>query len=82
VANIAMMSMLMAGNDGDQIKKVVPFVSGHYIGTQVQGALDENGDQALANYGIFQLNEEGTEFASIGNYNGADGKVVFDEPAQ
>jgi ABC-type branched-subunit amino acid transport system substrate-binding protein len=82
VANIAMMSMLMAGNDGDQIKKVVPFVSSHYIGTQVQGALDENGDQALANYGIFQLNEEGTEFVSIGNYNGADGKVVFDEPAQ
>ena len=42
-------------------------------------ALDENGDQAVANYGIFQVNDEGTEFVSIGGYTSADGKVVFAE---
>lgn len=77
VANIAMLSMIMAGNDGAAIQKVAPFVSGHYIGTQVQGALDANGDQAIANYGIFQLAEDGSDFVQIGSYNGADGSVTF-----
>lgn len=76
-ANVAMLSMLFAGKDGD-IKAAVPFVSSHYIGTQVQTYLDANGDQAIANYGIYQLKEDGSEFAQIGTYNGADGKVVFE----
>ena len=77
-ANVAMLSMIFAGNDGVKIKAAVPFISSHYIGTQVQTHLDENGDQAIANYGIFQLNEDGSDFAQIGSYNGADGKVVFE----
>jgi ABC-type branched-subunit amino acid transport system substrate-binding protein len=79
VANIAMFSMIMAGNDGAAIQKIVPFVSTHYIGTQVQGTLDANGDQAIANYGIFQLAEDGSDFVQIGSYNGADGVVTFSE---
>jgi branched-chain amino acid transport system substrate-binding protein len=79
VANIAMLSMIMAGNDGEKIREVVPFISNHYIGTQIQGFLDENGDQAIANYGIFQVAEDGSEFVQIGSYNGADGQVIFAE---
>ena len=79
VANIAMLTIIFAGNDGAQIKKAVPFISSHYIGTQVQTYLDENGDQAIANYGIFQLAEDGSEFVQIGTYDGADGEVVFAE---
>jgi ABC-type branched-subunit amino acid transport system substrate-binding protein len=77
-ANVAMLSMIFAGNEGDQIKQAVPFVSSHYIGTQVQTHLDDNGDQAIANYGIFQLTEDGSEFVQIGSYSGADGKVIFE----
>ena len=79
VANIAMLSMIFAGNDGANIKQAVPFIANHYIGTQVQTYLDENGDQAVANYGIFQLSPDGSEFIQIGTYDGADGKVVFSE---
>ncbi|MCA9837365.1 MAG: ABC transporter substrate-binding protein, partial [Trueperaceae bacterium] len=78
-ANVAMLSMIFAGNKGQGIKAAVPFISSHYIGTQVQTHLDANGDQAIANYGIYQLNDEGSEFVQIGTYNGADGKVVFSE---
>lgn len=77
-ANVAMLSMIFAGSDGAAIKAAVPFVSDHYIGTQVQTYLDENGDQAIANYGIFEVSEDGSEFVQIGSYDGADGKVVFD----
>ncbi len=78
-ANVAMLSMIFAGNSGEGIKAAVPFISSHYIGTQVQTHLDANGDQAIANYGIYQLNQDGTEFGQIGTYSGADGKVVFGE---
>ncbi|MEM7029017.1 MAG: penicillin-binding protein activator [Chloroflexota bacterium] len=79
VANVAMLTMIFAGNDGAQIQKAVPFISSHYIGTQVQTYLDDNGDQAIANYGIFQLAADGSEFIQIGTYDGADGEVVFVE---
>jgi len=78
-ANVAMLSMIFAGNDGAKIKEAVPFISSHYIGTQVQTYLDENGDQAIANYGIFQLAQDGSDFVQIGSYDGADGEVVFNE---
>ncbi|MEO1439828.1 MAG: ABC transporter substrate-binding protein, partial [Chloroflexota bacterium] len=51
-ANIAMLSMVIAGNDGDGVKSVLPWVSNHYVGTAQQAFLDENGDQAIVNYGI------------------------------
>lgn len=76
-ANVAMLSLIFAGNDGAKIKEAVPFIANHYIGTQAQTYLDENGDQAIANYGIFQVAPDGSEFAQIGSYDGADGKVVF-----
>ena len=78
-ANIAMLSMLAANNDGDQIKGILPFVSNHYVGTAVQGFLDENGDQAIAFYGIFRVSDDGTEFTEIGTYNGSTGALEFNE---
>ena len=78
-ANVAMLSMLMAGNDGAAIKEVVPFVAGHYIGTQVQTFLDENGDQAIANLGIYQVVADASDFTEIGLYNGASGVVTLNE---
>lgn len=77
-ANIAMITMTMAGNDGDAVKSMLPFVSNHYIGTAVQAYLDENGDQAVVNYGIYQLNDDASEFVVVGSYDGATGAVEFD----
>lgn len=78
-ANIAMLTLLSAGNDGQAVKAMLPFVSNHYIGTAFQAYLDENGDQAIAYYTIFQLNPEGTEFAPIGNYDGQTDTVTLAE---
>lgn len=70
-ANIAMLSMLVAGNDGAAVKSILPFISGHYIGTTVQGLLDDNGDQAIAWYSIYQVNADGSDFEAVGVYNGS-----------
>lgn len=78
-ANIAMLTMLSAGNDGAAVKSMLPFISGHYIGTAFQAFLDENGDQAIAYYTIFQLNPEGTEFVPIGDYDGQTDAVTLEE---
>ncbi len=77
-ANIAMISMVMAGNDGEAVKSILPFVSNHYIGTAVQAYLDENGDQAVVNYGVYQLDEEASEFVIVGSYDGSTGEVSFE----
>lgn len=79
-ANIAMLSILVAGNDGPAVQKIVPFIAAHYIGTEVQAFLDENGDQALAAYGIYQVNKEGTDFTQIGTYDSTSGKVNLNTP--
>lgn len=78
-ANIAMLSMLVAGNDGAAVKSILPFISGHYIGTSVQGLLDENGDQAIAYYSVKQVNAAGTDFDSIGIYNGSADSLELDD---
>jgi branched-chain amino acid transport system substrate-binding protein len=78
-ANIAMLSMLMAGNDGAAVREVVPFVANHYIGTQVQTYLDQNGDQSIANFSIYQLAEDGSDFVEIGTFEGASGSVTLNE---
>lgn len=78
-ANIAMLTMLAVGNDGDAVKSMLPFISNHYIGTNVQAYLDENGDQAIAIYGIYQVNADGTDFEQVGTYNGSSETLTFGE---
>jgi branched-chain amino acid transport system substrate-binding protein len=78
-ANVAMLSILAAGNNGAAVKSILPFIANHYIGTAVQTYLDENGDQAIANYAIFQLNDEGSEFVKIGSYDGSTNTVTLEE---
>ena len=70
---------MAAGNDGKAVKAMLPFISNHYIGTAFQAYLDENGDQAIAYYTIFMVNSEGTEFVSIGDYDGQTDSVTLDE---
>ena len=53
-------------------------ISSHYIGTSFQAHLDANGDQAVVFYGIFQLNDEGTEFVQIGTFDGANNEIALD----
>ena len=74
-ANIAMLSMVIAGNDGPAVKQILPFVSDHYIGTTVQAYLDENGDQAVAYYGIYKVSPDSPEFVSVGTYNSSTNKL-------
>lgn len=76
-ANIAMLTMLAVGNDGNAVKSMLPFVASHYIGTSVQAFLDENGDQAIAIFGIRQVNADGTAFEQIGEYNGSSDTLVY-----
>lgn len=78
-ANIAMITMLATDNDGDAIEVMLPFISNHYIGTSVQAYLDENGDQAIAVYGIYKVAENGTEFELVGRYDGSSGELELDE---
>jgi ABC-type branched-subunit amino acid transport system substrate-binding protein len=78
-ANIAMMSMVIAGNDGAAVKKILPFVADHYIGTSVQAYLDANGDQAVAYYGIYKVSPDNPEFVSVGTYNSSTNNVDINE---
>lgn len=76
-AYIAMNSMLFAGNNGEAVQKIVPFIATHYIGTQVQTALDENGDQSVAYLSIYRVKEDGSGFEEIGSFDGSSGEVTF-----
>jgi branched-chain amino acid transport system substrate-binding protein len=78
-ANIAMLSLLAAGNNGAGVKSILPWIADHYIGTSVQTFLDANGDQAIANYGIFRVADDGSEFVQIGTYDGSTNQVELDE---
>jgi len=78
-ANIAMLTMLAAGNDGEAVKSMLPFVSNHYIGTAVQAYLDENGDQAVVVYGIYGVNEDASDFVEIGMYDGSSDTLTFND---
>ena len=77
-ANIAMLSMLAAGNSGPGVQSILPTISNHYIGTSVQAHLDANGDQDVVFYGIFHTNADGTDFEQIGTFDGATGEVSFE----
>ncbi len=76
-ANIAMLTMLAAGNDGAAVKSMLPFISNHYIGTAVQAFLDENGDQNVARYGIRQVRADGSGFDVIGTYDGNSDTITY-----
>jgi branched-chain amino acid transport system substrate-binding protein len=76
-ANVAMLTILLAGNDGAAVQKALPFVSDHYIGTEVQAYLDANGDQAIASYGVYQVKADGSDFILIGTYTSTTGKVTL-----
>jgi branched-chain amino acid transport system substrate-binding protein len=76
-ANIAMLTILTAGNNGESVQKMLPFIANHYIGTAVQTYLDENGDQAIVYYSIQQVDEAGSAFAEIGSYDGATNTVTL-----
>jgi len=78
-ANIAMMSMLIAGNDGEVVKQILPFVANHYIGTSVQAYLDENGDQAIAFYGLYKVSPDAAEFTLVGTYDGSTDELTLNE---
>lgn len=76
-ANVAMLSIIFAGNKGEAVQKVVPFIASHYIGTQVQTYLDENGDQAIATLSIYRVKADGSDYEQIGSYDGSSGTVTF-----
>ncbi len=78
-ANIAMLSMVIAGNDGAAVKKILPFVADHYIGTTVQSYLDANGDQAVAYYGLYKVSADKTKFESVGTYDSSTNKLELNE---
>ena len=76
-ANVAMLSMIAANNSGAGVKSILPFIADHYIGTQVQTYLDENGDQAIAYLTVYRVSEDGSEFVEVGSYDGATGELTL-----
>ena len=76
-ANIAMLTMLAAGNDGAAVKSMLPFIANHYIGTAVQAFLDDNGDQAIASYGLYQVSDDLSAFEEVGAYNGNTDTITY-----
>ncbi len=76
-ANIAMLTMLAAGNDGAAVKSMLPFIANHYIGTAVQAFLDDNGDQAIASYGLYMVSDDMSEFIEVGAYNGNTDTITY-----
>jgi hypothetical protein len=45
----------------------------------VQAYLDENGDQAIALYGLYKVSPDAAEFTQVGTYNGSTGELELDE---
>lgn len=80
--HIAMRTVLMAGNDGNAIASLLPFVSSSYIGTSVQGYLDENGDQAIAFYGVYTISPEAAQFVQIGTFDAANDLLELTEASE
>jgi branched-chain amino acid transport system substrate-binding protein len=79
-AYIAAWSILIAGKyDGEALKKVVPTVANHFIGVTVQTYLDENGDQAIAYFGLYrpEIVQGNYEWTIVGYYDGSTDKVVL-----
>ena len=76
-ANIAMLTMLAAGNDGAAVKSMLPFIANHYIGTAVQAFLDDNGDQAIASYGLYMVLDDLSAFEEVGAYNGNTDTITY-----
>jgi len=76
-ANIAMLTMLAAGNDGAAVKSMLPFIANHYIGTAVQAFLDANGDQAIASYGLYMVSDDLSAFDEVGAYNGNTDTITY-----
>ena len=78
-ANVAMLSMIAANNSGEGVKSILPYIANHYIGTQVQTFLDENGDQAIAYLAVYEVADDGSTFEEIGAYDGATDTLTMDE---
>ncbi|MEM3427509.1 MAG: penicillin-binding protein activator [Nitrososphaerales archaeon] len=82
-AYIAAWSILIAGKyDGEAIKKVVPTVASRFIGVTVQTYLDENGDQAIAYFGLYrpEVVQGAYSWVGVGYYDGSTDKVVIEKP--
>ena len=73
-----MQSIIFAVNNGAAVQKILPFIASHYVGTETQAFLDKNGDQAIANYGLYQIKADGSDFDQVGTYDGVSGKVTFE----
>lgn len=82
-AYIAAWSILIAGQyDGEAIRKVVPTVASRFIGVTVQTYLDENGDQAIAYFGLYraEVARDTYSWVLIGHYDGSTDKVTIEKP--
>jgi len=69
---VAALTVLTTGKyDGETIKNALPEIAAHFAGTSGQCLLDENGDRATQDYGIWTVVKEDGEykFKDIGVYN-------------
>jgi len=76
---IAMLSILVAGNNGQRISNVLPLVAGHYYGASSTGIWLKSHDQSIALYDVLKCVQQGGKvtFVSIGQYNGGTNQLTL-----
>jgi len=75
---IALSVMLTGRYDGEAIARAIPLVAQHYYGVTGSVALDENGDRAYGDYGIFKVERtpHGLEWVLVGIYDVLQDRLV------
>jgi len=80
---VAMLSIVAAGKyDGEAVKQILPQIAFRYIGATGHKVLNENGDAALADYGIWKVVQQadGTyTFKEVGKLYSATGQIEWYE---
>jgi len=74
---IAMLSILIAGNNGQQIANVLPLVANHYYGASSTGIWLRSHDQSIALYDVLVATQQGSKvtFVKIGQYDGGTNQL-------
>jgi branched-chain amino acid transport system substrate-binding protein len=75
---IALSVMLTGRYDGEAIARAIPLVAQHYYGVTGNVILDENGDRAYGDYGIFRVEEtpQGLDWVLMAIYDVTQDRLV------
>lgn len=75
---IALSVMLTGRYDGEAIARAIPLVAQHYYGVTGNVILDENGDRAYGDYGVFKVEKtpQGLDWVLVAIYDVTQDRLV------